>query len=327
MSQILSLSLRPRTLSQMVGQKTLVDSIRKQMGERVPQAILLIGLTGGGKTTLARIIARAVQCEHQKLWGDPCDACNDATFSIHEINASDNNGVEELGRIADTARYAPVAGKYRVFIIDECQRISSPAQSLMLKYTEEPSRSTIYIFCTTDPQKLLPTLRRRFVEYQVKGLGPNGIELLLKRGAAKINCTKPLPPLAAQLQEQQVSSPALVLMALEKYASGFSAEESVVSGEVNAETLAICQAVIKGRYQPLKALLQGVTAEQSRLVRASVCGYLRSCLWREGNPKKADAIALGMQELMDGRAPLSDAELRDWLIGAIWKVTRRLGIQ
>jgi hypothetical protein len=325
MSQVLSLSLRPRTLSQMVGQKTLVDSIRKQMGERVPQAILLTGVTGGGKTTLARIIAIALQCPHQKLWGDPCEPCANASFSIHEINASDNNGVEELSRVAETARYAPVAGKYRVFILDEVQRLSSASMGMLLKHTEEPVKSTVWIFCTTDPQKLLPTLRRRFVEYQVKGLGPNGIELLLKRGAASIKCDKPLPPLIDQIRQQQVTSPALVLMALEKYASGFSPEESVVSGEANAETLAICKAVIGGRVQELSRLLQTVTAEQSRLVQASVAGYLRSCLFREGNLQKADRIALGMQELVDGRSPLDDKQLLNWVIGILWKVTRRLG--
>ena len=137
--EILSLALRPRTLSGLVGQKNLTTAIRAQMrSKRRPRAWMFTGQSGGGKTTIASIVALSLQCEHQTpdTWGDPCEVCwkQRSDYSILEINASEVSGVEEIGKIASDSKLRPMPpSKYRVYILDEAQLLTNNSQSLLLK--------------------------------------------------------------------------------------------------------------------------------------------------------------------------------------------------
>jgi len=332
---ILSTALRPKGLSQLVGQRTMLDALRKQMATRPPQSFLLSGASGTGKTSLARILAMSFQCEHQQQWGDPCNACwakepnleqgTWSYFSVHEINSAETGGVEELEKIVELSRFRPTVGQRRVIILDEAHKLSQASVNLLLKPLEGPPSTTTWIIATTDPQKLLVTMRRRCVTYQLKGLGYKGTELLLQRASKHLGVQVDLAPLISQLEQQQVSSSALVLMAMEKYASGFSAEDSVAATEgTSANSLAICQAVIAGKGGALRTLLQQMTAEESRFVRASTLGYLRGCFWREKIPAKVSLIGECMKELSDGRAPLEDSLLHSWVVATLYNITRKL---
>ena len=305
----------------------MVKQIRAQAKTRMPSAWMFHGTTGVGKTTIARILAVAYQCEHQKLWGDPCAACWDrqGEFAIHEINASEVNGVDEIRKVAEMGRCRPMGGSKRVIILDEAQRLTSPAQNLLLKDFEDTTSGVIWIICTTEPTKILPTLRRRCMMYAIKPLGFDSKEELLKKAAASIDCKLPLEPLIEKANEMQVSSPALLLMALEKYVAGALPQVAMAAAETPSQldTLRLCKAVTAGSFKGVQEVLKDSVAEDARYVRASVCGWLRGCLMRESNPKRQTAIADSLRELASGTAPLEDSLMMWWLWGVLQKVCGR----
>ena len=325
MPRVLSLSLRPRTLSGLFGQEALVKSIRHHQATRPPQAWLFTGATGTGKTTVARIMSVAYQCPHQKLWGDPCESCwaEREGFSIHEINASDVSGVDELGQVAKLSRTRPVGSAKRVIILDEAQKISNAAQNLLLKSFEEPPATTVWIVCTTDPVKILATLRRRLTTYQIKGFTFSQREAFLTRVAATIKLARPLAPLFEQVHLADVSGPALLLQALEKYAAGSSPEESVAGTDaVSTDSLRICKAMTSGDWPSLCKLLQNVSADEVRWVRSSTAGWLRGIMRNGRSEKDTATAALSLSELM-GPAPLEDSNLIYWIWPILWKICGR----
>ncbi len=324
---ILSLSLRPQSLSDMVGQESVVRAIRNQMNKRPPAAFLLHGSTGVGKTSLARILAVSLQCSHQKLWGDPCAECWSRwkDFCIHEVNASETNGVEEIGKVAELGRYRPSPpARKRVIILDEAQLMSNSAQNLLLKHFEEATSHTVWIICTTVPNKILATLKRRCMAYQLRGLSFEDRELLLKRAAKTAKITRPLSPLVEAAATAQVSSPALLLMALEKYSSGMSAEESVSGNEGSPiNTLLVCKAVTEGSWKDVQKTLKDITPEDVRWVRTSVSGWLCGILKRESNRTRCDLLARSIA-LLTEPAPLEETLMLHWMWANLCRVHKLL---
>lgn len=326
MNQVLPLSLRPRRLSQLIGQEQLVEALRRQMTTRPPSAFLFHGSTGCGKTTVARIVAVSSQCTHQKVWGEPCTECWEQwnTFSIHEENASEVNGVEEIGKVAELGRYRPMPpSRMRVIILDEAQLMTNNAQNLLLKHFEDTSPQTVWIICTTTPNKILATLRRRCMSYQLKPLTIEGVETLLKQTANKIKLNRPLQGLLDQVHLEQISSPSLLLTALEKYAAGLSATEAVAGTDVaGTNGLLICRAVTDGDWVKLRSLLSAMKPEESRWIRASVGGWLRGTLLRSSTPSQATKVSESLRELT-AMAPLEDGLLSQWLCATLWRICSR----
>lgn len=325
MPKILSLSQRPKTLSGLYGLESIVKAIRNHVAKRPPSAWMFFGPSGTGKTTIASILSVAYQCSHMTLWGDPCKACweKKGEFAIHEINASEVSGIEELKQIVDLARYHPVGehGK-RVIILDEAQRISNAAQNMLLAPFENAPASTIWIICTTEPGKILLTLRRRCVIYQLKSLGISAAERFLIDQARKVGITRPLPPLFEQCHLMQVGAPAMLLQALEKYAAGASAQEATVGAETpGLDSLRICKAVTSGDWKTVRDNLKEAAPDDARWIRASVTGWLRGILARETNSKGQEMAATSLLELCS--SPLDDAVLLLWLWGALFRVTHR----
>lgn len=319
MSELLTLSARPRKLSDLIGQEKVAGALLKQFTKgRKPQALLFHGASGTGKTTLARIVAYSMQCSHAE-WGSPCEACWAQTWAIHEINASESLGVAEAKEIAEQARYAPAPpSRYRVIILDEAQQISKQGQNLLLKPFEEPASTTLWVICTTEPVKILSTLRRRCVDYALQPLSSDDVKRLLKSAAVRIGVPIPeLKPLYIALRDQEVTSPALILMSLEKFVSGIPALQAVVQTDVAAETIHICRAVVSGNTRELVKLLKMVKPEASRFVRASVTGYMRSVLLN-GNSVSTSAVK-ALEELT-GMAPLEDGLLLHWLTAKLMKI-------
>jgi len=175
MTQI-STKYRPQTFAQVVGQpvsaRILVNSIL--MG-RVPNALLLSGIRGTGKTTLARLYARALNCDNFPSTGDLCGTCpscvegHDSHPSIIERDSATYNGVDDV-RELDILLKQMILHKYRIFIFDECHMFSKSAQAALLKIVEEPPANTVFILVTTEPQKIEDTLRSRCLQIPLRTL-------------------------------------------------------------------------------------------------------------------------------------------------------------
>ena len=167
----------------MVGQKAIVDTLRNQViTGRIPHAYLFCGSRGTGKTSSAKILAKAINCENPQN-GDPCGQCpnclrleRDESLDVVEIDAASNNGVDEMRDLRDTVKYPPQFGKYKVYIIDEVHMLSTSAFNALLKTLEEPPEHVVFILATTEPQKLPETILSRCQRFDFGRIPVNDIQ-------------------------------------------------------------------------------------------------------------------------------------------------------
>ena len=303
-TQVLSISFRPGTLSDLVGSSKIVKGIRGHYKSgRLPQAWLFTGPTGSGKTTVARILALALQCDHQAQFGDPCEKCrrHSSDFDINEINASEISGVGDIGRIAESSLYAPrPPSTCRVYILDEAQRLSDAAQNLLLKYFEDCPQTSYWIICTTDPQKLLRTVRSRCVYYGFDGLDIANVGELVYR-ALKFVGQKPgdeANKLVDALLAQKVSSPRVILMAVEKFLAGVPVKTAAqVEMDSTVDTLKICRYVVNGDWSGLCPLITNLSADDARATLYAVVGYLKSIVLKPNTGVLSGYAAWGIRNL------------------------------
>ena len=166
---------RPQTFDEIKGQEHVVQALRNQiLQDRIGHAYLFTGTRGTGKTSAAKIFAKAVNCLHPTEQG-PCNECencrsiNAGNFvDVTEVDAASNNGVDDIRRIIEEVRYTPVKGKYKVFIIDEAHMITGPAFNAFLKTLEEPPSYAVFILATTEPHKLPITILSRCQRYDFR---------------------------------------------------------------------------------------------------------------------------------------------------------------
>ena len=166
---------RPVTFDDVKGQDHIVQTLQNQiMSQRIGHAYLFCGTRGTGKTSIAKIYARAVNCENPKN-GSPCNQCptcrgilSGSSLNVVEIDAASNNGVENIREIRDQVQYPPTEGKYRVYIIDEVHMLSTGAFNALLKTLEEPPSYVIFILATTEVHKIPITVLSRCQRYDFK---------------------------------------------------------------------------------------------------------------------------------------------------------------
>ena len=178
--QVLARKWRPRNFSQLAGQAHVVRALTNALTQmRLHHAYLLTGTRGVGKTTIARILAKSLNCE-TGVTATPCGIC-DACVAIDEgrfvdlieLDAASSTGIDNMREILDTARYAPTVGRYKVYLIDEVHMLSRNAFASMLKTLEEPPEHVKFVLATTDPQKIPITVLSRCLQFNLKQLPPN----------------------------------------------------------------------------------------------------------------------------------------------------------
>ncbi len=257
-SQALARKWRPRDFDSLVGQAHVVKALSHALdNQRLHHAYLFTGTRGVGKTTIARILARAVNCE-QGISRTPCGKCQACVeisqgrfVDLLEVDAATNTRVDEMRALLENAMYAPTAGRYKVYVIDEVHMLSTSAFNAMLKTLEEPPGHVLFILATTDPQKIPATVLSRCLQFALRQLPPDQLA----------------DHLAHILSEEQIAFEPGALRLLAKAARGsvrdaLSLTDQAIAysaGHVTEDTVrtmlgAIDQQVV---HQLLQALAQG----------------------------------------------------------------------
>src|SRR3954451_15759296 len=172
---------RPQTFDSVVGQQHITTTLKNAINNgQLAHAFLFCGPRGVGKTTCARILAKTINCENLQPDGEACNHCNSCrsfnegtSLNIHELDAASNNSVEDIRALVEQVRFAPQAGKYKVYIIDEVHMLSSAAFNAFLKTLEEPPSYAIFILATTEKHKILPTILSRCQIFDFKRITNN----------------------------------------------------------------------------------------------------------------------------------------------------------
>lgn len=206
MYQVLYRKYRPKVFADVYGQEHVTSTLKNEIKEnRIAHAYLFTGSRGTGKTTCAKILAKAVNCENS-IDGEPCNECevckgldSGTIYDVVEIDAASNNGVDNIRDLREEANYTPSRGKYRVYIIDEVHMLSTGAFNALLKTLEEPPAHVIFILATTEVHKLPATILSRCQRFDFKRIQPETMSVRLKQ--------------VAQLEGMELDDDAAILIA------------------------------------------------------------------------------------------------------------------
>ncbi len=178
-TSVLARKWRPRSFSELSGQEHVVQALSNALTQgRLHHAYLFTGTRGVGKTTIARIFAKSLNCE-SGVTAEPCGVCSACKeidsgrfVDLIELDAASNTQVDNMRELLESALYAPTAGRYKVYIIDEVHMLSKSAFNAMLKTLEEPPAHVKFILATTDPQKIPVTVLSRCLQFNLKQMPP-----------------------------------------------------------------------------------------------------------------------------------------------------------
>lgn len=240
--ETLNITLRPREFSDVIGLENEIKAIRHLIDSgKLPRAFFIYGPFGTGKTTLSYIIAKEVQGFEFA----------DVRPQIQEVNAANVTGIDAMRKLIESAGSYPMIGRYGVIILDEAHKLSKAAQEALLKEFESETSPTIWIICTTDPEKLAEGLKAgRCFPLATRGMDAEARKQLVERAAHERAHTGDLTEFLEAVSKARVVSPRKILMAFEAYNAGIPAVQAVgtMSFETSPEYWDICMGVVFGQW-------------------------------------------------------------------------------
>jgi DNA polymerase-3 subunit gamma/tau len=319
--QVIARKWRSQTFDDVVGQDHVVRTLKNAITRgRIAHAYLFVGPRGTGKTSLARIFAKALNCTGgPKADFDPKDpACvaiaEGSHLDVIEIDGASNNGVDQVRDLRDTVRYAPAQGKFKVYIIDEVHMLSTQAFNALLKTLEEPPEHVKFIFATTDPQKVLPTIISRCQRFDLRPIpAPLIVERLKKIATAeKIKISDAALDSIARMADGGMRDAQSTLDQMISFCGGEISEADVldVYGLVSAEKVAaLAGALAAGDHAKLVAIVDECDAAGRDLVRllSDLQAFVRNAL--------LDAIAKGGNSTALGGVTMTTEQITRLLDG------------
>ncbi len=278
----LYLKYRPNSFDEIVGNKDVVEVLKGQLEGKqpMPKSMLFHGPTGCGKTTLGRIVANELGAKGSDL---------------REIDSADFRGIDTIREIRKQSTYMPLESPCRVWILDEVHKLTNDAQNAMLKALEDTPSHIYYILCTTDPQKLLPTIRGRCAQYQVRPLSDREMKILLRRvvKAEKESLSKEI---YEQIIQDCMGHPRNALQVLAQVLSVDKGKRLAVAkraAETQSKTIELCRALVKrASWKEVARILKGLKDEDPEGVRRAVLGYCQAILLGD----RPDMIAASIME-------------------------------
>ena len=185
--QVIARKYRPQTFGSVVGQDPIVITLKNALRfNKMAHAYVFCGCRGTGKTTLARVLAKALNCSQRTEEGEPCNACPSCleitagkSLDVIEIDGASNRGIDDIRQINETVGYAPTSGPYKIYIIDEVHMLTKEAFNALLKTLEEPPSHVKFLFATTEPHKILPTILSRCQRFDLQRIAPEELKLKL----------------------------------------------------------------------------------------------------------------------------------------------------
>lgn len=235
--QVLSRKWRPQLFEEIVGQDHIVRTLKNAISlERIAHAYLFTGIRGTGKTSTARILAKALNCKDGPTIS-PCNQCDNCqeimrseSLDVLEIDGASNRGIDEIRELREKARFSPAKAKFKIYIIDEVHMLTNPAFNALLKILEEPPPYIIFILATTDPHKLLPTIISRCQRFDFRKIPTSKILARLEQivEKEKITTNREALILIAEQAENSMRDGEKILDQAVSYAEGELTEKDVV---------------------------------------------------------------------------------------------------
>jgi DNA polymerase-3 subunit gamma/tau len=267
---------RPLRFLDILGNETTIQSLEAVLRRRPqPHAYLFSGPTGCGKTTLARIVAKILGCRGS---------------DFREIDTADFRGIDTVREIRKQARFMPLEGPCKVWLLDECHKLTEAGQPALLKMLEDPPEHVYFILATTDPQKLLPTVKGRCQQFQVSPLNDQEMSRLLRR-VTKEEGESLEKRVCDQIIQDSQGHPRNALQILEQVLGVDSEKRLEVarrSAEIQSQTIELCRALIRGAdWKEVRRVLSGLREQDAEGIRRAVLGYCNSILLKEENTRAA----------------------------------------
>jgi len=304
----LTVSLRPRRLSEMIGMDAVVSQLRKQLASnRIPN-FMFVGEPGSGKTTLCQILARALQCKHGEP-GEPCDDClEDNLFDILEQNCAAEGKTDDLRDLCNKLTTIPGHGRHRIVILNELQRSPDDAQQVLLVPTEEEDDTNVYMISTTDPEKINEALKTRFQTYTLPAMDKVATTQLVDMAVTEAGQAERLSdfvPLVELLVEYEVTSPRRIIKSVEKALTGARFEQCICGdevGDINIEDL--FNATVKGHWTGVAAIMRKAKPTDVPQLKLRLSAWYRNILLKsELNSTRGDLFSRFILRLAEKQSP------------------------
>ena len=285
---------RPDNLNDVRGNTEVLSTISTMLEKKkFPHTTLLHGPTGCGKTTLARIIAKELKCKGHDL---------------QEVDFADFRGIDAVRDIKKKVHYMPLEGECRVWIIDECHKMTKDAQNAFLKILEDTPKHVYFILCTTDPKDLLSTVKGRCSKYQVSLLREKEMFSLLKK-TAKAEGVKVKADVLEYIATQSEGHPRNALQTLEQVLNAPPEERIAIAkqaAEITTNVIELCRLLIKGKaanWKQVSTILTGLKDQEPETIRRVVLGYMNTILLKGKNDTAAEIMEDFLEPFYDTGFP------------------------
>jgi DNA polymerase III gamma/tau subunit len=280
---------RPKTIEDIIGQPQAVSMLKSMVeNNEIPHAILLTGPSGTGKTTIARILRKHLNCHPQEF---------------HEVNIADIRGIDNVRDIRKRMNLRPLNGKTKVWLLDEAAKLSRDAQEAMLKMLEDTPSHVYFMLATTDPQKLLKTIRTRCTEIALKPIGKKDLTELVKAVWTKEAKGKhfhfdDVVPKIVENSDGSARKALVLLGSIIRLESEEEMLEAIEKSTQEAQAINLCRLLLnpRSRWAEIAKLLKELDAEDAEGLRHMTLRYMRSVLFGGGNLANRAANIMGIFE-------------------------------